>query len=79
MPLNAAVAELRLCADRAACMAQQRRPLFAAGLGIEDHRTQVIGELLDALDRVDPGLGDTLLHAMYPHAAAALDDVEARA
>ncbi len=33
---------------------------------LEDHRTEVIGELLDALNRCHPGLGERLQAAMYP-------------
>lgn len=35
---------------------------------LEDHRTAVLGELLDAFDRAEPGLGTRLMLAMYPNA-----------
>lgn len=33
---------------------------------LSDHRVEVLGELLDALNRVHPGLGERLQAAMYP-------------
>jgi hypothetical protein len=35
---------------------------------LTDHRTEVVGELLDTIDRIDPGLGETLMRAMFPTA-----------
>ena len=64
-PFTDPVLELRLVAERA------EFPVFDAATPharLEDHRTDVLGELLDAIDRIDPGLGTRLLHAMYPRA-----------
>lgn len=70
-PRTHATEELAACALR--CL-QRSTGLLAghmAGVPIsasdlKDHRTEVIGELLDALNRAQPGLGDTFLAAMYP-------------
>lgn len=75
MPLNLATQELRLAVDRAhsrgtalllvAAENGQRQPHLA----LEDHRTQVVGDLCETLDLIDPGLGKKLLHALYPFTA----------
>lgn len=31
-----------------------------------DHRTESIAHLLDAIDRIEPGLGTRLMFALYP-------------
>lgn len=70
-PRNHAQEELATCALR--CL-QRGTGLLAARMAgmpisagdLEDHRTEVIGELLDALNRAQPGLGDTFQAAMYP-------------
>lgn len=33
---------------------------------LEDHRTEVLGEIFSAIDRVSPGLGEALQVATYP-------------
>lgn len=66
-PLTEAVAELRLVVAHA----ESSKP--AAGAShhqLEDFRADTIGNLVEALDRVDTGLGTRLLLAMYPNANA---------
>ncbi len=70
-PVNTTIAELRLVVDQATarCVAMQAQ--IGAGIkptpdAFSDHRTEIVGELIDCLDRVDPGLGGKLLHALYP-------------
>ncbi len=38
---------------------------------MEDQRTAVVADLLDTLDRIEPGLGTRLQHAMYPRSRPA--------
>ncbi len=66
MPVSEAVVELRLVAQQAAASlaALGPEPTPAA---LEDHRTAVMGDLFDALDRADLGLGTRLMLALYPH------------
>lgn len=65
-PHNQLVAELLLVAEAAEAKAQGIRatpgklPFGAA----EDHSAEVMGDLLDAIDRVQPGLGTRLHLAM---------------
>ncbi len=69
MPPLEHLVELRVAVKRA----ERRQAESAAGhitVSPEDLRTQAIGELLDAIDRIDPGLGTRLLLAMYPTAHA---------
>lgn len=70
-PYNALVTELLLAADKADGRAAQLREKHDAGLEIpfgtlEDNRAELIGDLLEAIDRVQPGLGTRLLNAMHP-------------
>lgn len=65
-PLTEAVIELRIVATKAEQAAARLGPTPRRG-DIEDHRTAVTAELLDACDRFDPGLGTQLMLAMYPH------------
>ena len=67
-PHNQLVAELLLVAEGAEVKAQRVRsapgaPAFGV---VEDHRAEVLGDLLDAIDRVQPGLGTRLHLAMNP-------------
>jgi hypothetical protein len=74
--------ELASCAMRAI---QRSTGLLAARFAglpptpaeMEDHRTWVMGELLDTLDRIQPGIGDTLMAAMYPFATDVADSTRA--
>lgn len=67
IPLSEAVLELRLVVAQAEDLA----PGLCASHGhLEDFRTETYAHLMDALDRVDPGLGTRLLLALYPHADA---------
>lgn len=73
-PLNHAQTELRLAIERA-----ERRALAFADSPTEeeccpaqyagrlaDHRTEVAGDLADALDRIELGLGARFMQALYP-------------
>ena len=71
-PLSAAVTELRLVVGRAEARAVghpgfriNERPVCA-----EDLRTETVADLLDAMDRIEPGLGTRLQLVMYPHCDA---------
>lgn len=66
MPLTPTVVELRLVAQQAAASLAALGPAPTAS-DLEDHRTAVMGELLDALDRVDCGLGTRLMLVLYPN------------
>lgn|GEM_PF-5397198 len=65
-PLSEAVMELRLVAQQAAASLAALGPAPSAA-ALEDHRSAVMGELLDALDRADSGLGTRLMLALYPN------------
>jgi hypothetical protein len=65
-PFTDPVLELRLVAHKAEAAMAAVLAGSATHLDLEDHRTAVLGELLDAVDRIDPGLGNRLLHALYP-------------
>lgn len=65
-PFTDPALELRLVAQKAERAAQAVSLGQASHLDLEDHRTAVLGDLLDAVDRIEPGLGSRLLHAMYP-------------
>lgn len=65
LPLTEAVIEVRIVAHNA------ERALANLGTSpkhgdLEDHRTAALCELLDAFDRLDPGLGTRLMLALYP-------------
>ena len=66
-PLTEAVTELRLVVAHA----EGSQPAVGATHHqLEDFRADTIGNLVEALDNVDTGLGTRLLLAMYPHANA---------
>ncbi|MGK2899982.1 MAG: hypothetical protein ACSLE9_15080 [Burkholderiaceae bacterium] len=65
-PLSIAATELRLVVQRA----EQRAARLPARADGEDFRTETLADLLDAIDRFDPGWGTRLMLAMYPHADA---------
>lgn len=86
-PVNAALAELLLAVRqaeqrgvavllRAAADAGPGQPLFAFGI-LEDHRVEVAGDLADAMDRIQPGLGGRLMQAMFPESNLAISEEEA--
>ena len=71
-PLTEAVTELRLVVDRAEARAVgfpgfriNQRPLC-----FEDLRTETVADLMDAMDRIEPGLGTRLQLVLYPHCDA---------
>ena len=68
--MSHAVMEMRQVVARAEARLKTRKEVCA-----EDHRTETVGDLMEALDRVDPGLGQRLLVAMYPRAS--VPDAEA--
>ncbi|MDP2008215.1 MAG: hypothetical protein Q8K45_21295 [Rubrivivax sp.] len=69
-PHAALIAELYLVATNAEAAAVVFRAAHGAApvpFGrLEDHRTQVLGDLLDAIESVEPGLGKRLHDAMDP-------------
>lgn len=70
-PHTQLVAELLLVADKADMKAAHLRATRDAGGNVpygvtEDHRTEMLGDLLDAIDRGHPGLGTRLQTAMHP-------------
>ena len=69
-PYTDPVLELRLVVMEAEARAASLLPANATHPQMEDHRTELIGELLEALDRIDRGLGTRLMLAMYPKASA---------
>lgn len=71
-PLSEAATELRLVVDRAEARAVgfpgfriNAKPLCA-----QDFRIEIVADLLDAMDRIEPGLGTRLLLVLYPHCDA---------
>lgn len=63
--------EVLLVLDKAEALAATLQQRKAAGevinpLSLEDHRTEVLGELFDAIERVHPGVATRLQAAMYP-------------
>lgn len=68
-PYTDAVLELRILVKNAEAAALPL-PADATHGQMEDHRTAVSGELFEALDRIDRGLGTRLMLAMYPKASA---------
>lgn len=69
-PFTDPVLELRLVAHKAETAASAASMAQASHADMEDHRAAVLGDLLDAIDRIDPGLGSRLLRAMYPRVCA---------
>lgn len=65
-PLSHAATELRLAVERA----EARADALARGANLEDFRTETLSDLMDAMDRVDMGLGTRLMLVLYPHADA---------
>lgn len=72
-PLTPAITELRLAVEQAEKRAE--RYLLCNGtdtstpdlLGhLHDHRTEVAGDLADAMDRIAPDLGRRFMQALYP-------------
>lgn len=80
-PLNQARTELRLAVLQAEGRAHGWAELPTAqecGYDVyaaraEDHRVAVLGDVADALDRIDPGLGSRLMQALYPELALGED------
>lgn len=83
-PLTFATTELRLVLHHAGTRSLQMLISHAEGRpashsALEDHRTQTVGELLDAIDRIDPGLGAALMKVMYPYTGTEPDAATAAA
>jgi hypothetical protein len=69
MPPIEHLVELRVAVKRAE--ARRERLGAASQFGdSEDLRTETICEVVEAIDRIDPGLGTRLLMALYPRADA---------
>ena len=64
IPIPEAVTELRLVVD--ALAVQARRIAHPSYGDLQDLRTEALGELCDALDRLDPHLGTCLHLLLYP-------------
>lgn len=77
-PFTDAVTELRLVAHKAEAAVAAVLQGRATHMDLEDHRTAVLGELLDAVDHIEPGLGDRLLKAMYPGLRATVPAIDRR-
>jgi hypothetical protein len=65
------ISELKLVLANAEASAAVFRAAHKPGtpfplLDLEDHRAAVLGQLLDAIDIAEPGLGTALQRAMYP-------------
>lgn len=61
--------ELRVLVSRAEQLAAALPP-GASHAEMNDHRAVILGELLDAIDRIDRGAGTRLHLAMHPKANA---------
>lgn len=65
-------AELALCAQRSVCAAMRlqgevmQRGRVLTHHDLEDHRSQILGDLLATLDKVSPGMGEAFMAAMHP-------------
>jgi hypothetical protein len=65
-------AELALCAQRSVCAAMRlQAEVFEQGRALthgdlEDHRAEILGDLLTTLDALSPGMGEAFLAAMHP-------------
>lgn len=76
-PLSEAVTELRMVVDRAEALAYSAPPagctpyrINTRPTSLEDLRTETVASLLDAMDRIDSGLGTRLMLVLYPHCDA---------
>jgi hypothetical protein len=71
-PLTTAHAELQIAVARAMARADTVRGRLSAlppsthPAELHDHRTAVAGDMADALDRIEPGLGTRWMQAAYP-------------
>ena len=71
-PVSESVIELRLVVERAEHRAagtpafDHSKPLAS----LEDLRTETVADLMDAMDRLDTGLGTRLMLALYPQTDA---------
>jgi hypothetical protein len=65
LPLQSAVTDLRIAVEKIERLVAAL-PHDASHQDLEDHRTECVAEILDALDQVSPGLGTRAQAAMYP-------------
>jgi hypothetical protein len=65
LPLQSAVTDLRIAVEKIERLLAAL-PHDASHNDLEDHRTECVAELLDAMDKVSPGLGTRAQAAMYP-------------
>lgn len=71
-PLSTTLAELRLAVAQAERRAAKIAPpdkRLAAFIDpdvLHDHQVAVAGDIADAIDRIDPGLGTRWMQAMHP-------------
>jgi hypothetical protein len=85
-PITAAHADLLLAVTEAEARAarllanqpglREQRPPYtrAQADAISDHRTEAAGDMAAALDRIQPGLGERWMQAMFPEVG--LDSLE---
>lgn len=78
-PMNQAVTELLLAVESAEARAEayldENDHATDHNGRLTDHRTEVAGDLCDALDRIVPGMGQRLMQAMYPELDLCLEDL----
>lgn len=71
-PITTAHAELQIATTRALQRAEEVKgrlsclPPSTHPAELHDHRTAVAGDMADALDRIEPGLGTRWMQALYP-------------
>lgn len=69
-PLSATQTELSICIAHIVKRHDRisGRELPAGHCDWEDHRTEAMADLTEAVDRIEPGLGSRLFMALYPRA-----------
>lgn len=65
-PFSQAHAEAAQAVAQAVARAHTLQLRAITPADLEDHRTAALGDMAEALNRVEPGLGDTWMQALYP-------------
>ena len=65
-PATQAQAELILVVQQAVARAEQVLLRTPTGSDLEDHRVALVGDMAEALDRIEPRLGAQWMQAMFP-------------
>ena len=73
-PFSPAHTELALLVAKLEDQARQLEHEQAGWMRWSDHRTNAVGQLWETFDRIEPGLGLRLVHALYPGVAKAAAD-----